>query len=66
MVHIRSFICEAVKGSNEKGEIRRRPTLDLDGRRVAACFHDAAKENGDVFYLAFGEDWRMLTLEIRL
>lgn len=65
VVHVRSFICETVKGSNEKGGIGRRPTLDLDGRRVAARFHDAAKENGDVFYLAFGEDGRMLTSEIR-
>lgn len=66
VVHVRSFICEMVKASNKKGGIGRKPTLDLDGRRVAACFHDAAKENGDVFYLGFGEDWRMLTSEIRL
>ena len=50
----------------KKGGIGRRPTLDLEGGCVAACFHDAAKENGDVFYLAFGEDWRMLTSEVRL
>ena len=44
------------KDRTKKGGIGRRPTPDLEGRRVAACFHDAAQENGDVFYLAFGED----------
>jgi hypothetical protein len=32
------------------------PTLDPDGRRVAACFHHAPEEDRDVGDVAAGED----------
>lgn len=36
-------------------------TFDLDGWRVSAGLHYAAKEDGDVCYVAVFEDWGVLS-----
>jgi hypothetical protein len=39
-------------GQNKEEE----PTFDIDWRCVTACFHDAAKEDGDICYITLLED----------
>ena len=41
-------------------------TFDIDGGRVAAGFHHAAEEDGDVGYVALLEDGRILYVDISL